>query len=143
MNLWRQVPVELKMDKYLYRAYLSSRDPYSLFASDAPTGGGDFAGDTGATLRSHVKSLLNASWPTAQLMRVKTRFDARIKEYRRDPLGLATVYSFGDFVFQNREKRNVLSLLVNDFVDQEYGVRRSSIRAYANKLNSGDDADDA
>jgi asparagine synthase (glutamine-hydrolysing) len=132
MDFWSRVPLDLKMDKYLYRSYLASYDPHSLFQGDAPHGErGSSYGEQRVTFRNRSKGLLNRSWLGSKLLAVKTNLGSRIKEYRHDPLGLATHYTFLQFLLHDRTKRNVISLMVRDFAYREYGVRRSSVRTLA------------
>ena len=132
MNFWSRIPITLKTDKYLYREYLSSDDPHSLFQGDAPRGErGRSHGEQQVTFRNRSKRLLNRSWLGSKLLAVKTNLRSRIKEYRHDPLGLATHYSFSKFLLHDRTKRNVLSLMVRDFAYSEYEVHRSSVRTLA------------
>jgi asparagine synthase (glutamine-hydrolysing) len=132
MDFWRRVPIDLKMEQYLYREYLSSSDHYSLFQSDAPaTARNGLLVEQRASFRGRVKERLTKFRFGLKLVMAVTRFQSHVKGYKRDPLGMAFLYSFPRFLFRDVTKRNVLSLMVQDFLHREYGVRRSSVRAFA------------
>jgi asparagine synthase (glutamine-hydrolysing) len=138
MDFWSRVPIALKMDKCLYRAYLSSHDPNGLFQHDAPTAVWDGRlQEPNITFLSRVKGLISNFDLGSKLLGEKAKFQSRVKGYRHDPLGLASHYSFPGFLFRDSAKRNVISLMTRDFVRSEYGVRRSSVRALAKSEQSG------
>jgi asparagine synthase (glutamine-hydrolysing) len=132
MDFWSRVPVALKMDQYLYRDYLSSRDSHGLFQHDAPAAVRGISLEQHRTpFRGRIKERVNNWRLGAKLLEARTKFQSRVKGYNRDPLGLASHYSLPGFIFRDVSKRNVISLMVRDFISREYGVRRSSVRALA------------
>lgn len=134
MDFWRRVPLALKADKYLYRTYLASYDPTGVFEGDAPSAFWDrdraIAGlDQG--IRSRARAALNRLGPSATMLREYHRFRSCLREYRLHPLGMARAYGALRFLFRDRSKRNALSLLLRDFLSQQYGLHISTLKSGA------------
>lgn len=132
MEFWRGVPIALKMDEYLYRAYLASHGPAELFAGDAPNG----LWSRNQALRSQrrglklrSRALLRRLRPAAAALARYDKYRRHLREYRRHPLGLARAYGVARYLLREPSKRHALSLLLQDFLREEYGIELSELKS--------------
>ncbi|MBN1872272.1 MAG: hypothetical protein JW800_06845 [Candidatus Omnitrophica bacterium] len=108
MDFWCSVPYTYKLDKRLYRAYLTAKNAYGVFAST-----------TNTTLHnrfmSHVAerrySLIGK--PVFDLYRAYRR----LNDYARGAKATYGMYSYADFLLNFRGIRNPNSLLVKEYLD--------------------------
>ncbi len=132
MEVWRGVPIALKMDEYLYRAYLSSHGPAELFAGDAPKGlwSRDRAlRSQGYGIKLQARALARRLGPARAAFARYDKYRRFLRDYRHHPLGLARAYGVVRYLFREPSKRHALSLLLQDFLREEYGVELSELRS--------------
>lgn len=140
MEAWRGVPIALKMDKYLYRAYLASHGPAELFAGDAPKGlwSRDRAlRSQGRGIKPRARALARRLRPAEAALTRYRKYRRYLRDYRRHPLGLARAYGVARYVLREPSKRHALSLLLQDFLREEYGIELSELKSrYAGGVSS-------
>ena len=117
--------IVLKLDKYLYRQYLASYDPFGLFQHVSPVAFWDRDAMTrsrNSTTRAKIKSSFRRVSLLNSIVERFERYRSHLREYRHHPLGLATGYGAVNYVFREPSKRHALSLLLRDFLLDEYGL---------------------
>ena len=75
-----------------------------------------------STTRAKIKSSLRRVSILRSVVGRFERYRGHLREYRLHPLGLATGYGAVNYVFREPSKRHVLSLLLRDFLLDEYGL---------------------
>lgn len=132
MDFWSGVPIALKMDGYLYRSYLASCGPEGLFSMDAPAQ--PWSRD--AVLRSQrlgpkrrAKAAIRRFKPLRAALDGYDQRSRYFREYRNHPLGLARAYGAFGYVLRKPSKRHALSLLLEQFLREEYGLDISELKS--------------
>ena len=130
MEFWRRVPLDLKMDKCLYRRYLASNDPAALFQDTVPVARWNRnkayeLRNRGA--RGRLRALLNRTGPTAAVFGRFNKLRRHLRQYRHHPLGMARASSGLRYLLREPSKRNSFSLLVRDFLYAEYSLEISAL----------------
>jgi len=138
MDFWKRIPISLKMDKYLYRAYLTTHDPMGVFQGVVPKGlwnRKEILRQRAESVRGHVKRKLESRQLLARLLHRYRGLRRHFQEYRNHPVGLARAYGLIRYLVRDSSKRHAQALLVKDVLDRLYGVRLSDLRA-GNTLGS-------
>jgi asparagine synthase (glutamine-hydrolysing) len=132
MGFWGRVPLSLKMDKYLYRRYLSSHDPTGLFGDSAPAGRwdrGEAKRRLNRGIRGRIKTAISQIGPGSVLLRRFIKLRRYWYEYSRHPEGMASAYGGYRYLFREPSKRNTVALLLREFLQAEYGLELSTLRS--------------
>ena len=127
MDFWRSVPVDLKLDKFLYRSCLEADDPYGVFEGlSRPLFDRAAAAKRVARKRRRpsrlVKRALGLIPGVGRLLWYLGRIDHHARTWERHPTGLARLYPRRGYVYGQPGKRHSMALFVRDFLAREHGT---------------------
>jgi asparagine synthase (glutamine-hydrolysing) len=115
MNFWKEIPLEWKFDKYLYRTYLANYDAFGIFPDVNPVEKW-YRESTSNRLDAHyrrrIKQWLKSSWLLSQPFDYLESYRYHLRTYWSEPKGISRGYGFFPYVFGNRTKRHSTSLLI-------------------------------
>ena len=132
VDFWQHIPISLKLEKHLYRQYLSTHDPLKIFQHEAPqspTVQVNPKNRHNRRVRASAKARLQRIRPFDALLKRRENYRRHLREYKQHPLGLARSYGKIRFLFRDSSKRNSLSLLSRAVLREEYGIDVAELHA--------------
>ena len=130
VDFWKRIPISFKVNKFLYRTYLSSYDPMQVYQKDAPKGVWDrerVIAQRKQNSRERLKENLRSSRLLSKPFQRYQKWRRHLNIYQTHPLGFAHVYGPFRYIFREQAKRHAKSLLLKDILRQQYGIELSDV----------------
>lgn len=125
VDFWRDIPISMIMDKFLFRTYLARYDQLDLFQKNSPEkmwsrqAAYERLGQSIVwRLRKRLESLKVTNVAIDRLGNI-LKF---LNEYRSHPLGFSRINGFINYIFFTPAKRHSTSILLKDFLISQYGL---------------------
>ena len=129
MDFWKRIPISLKMNSYLYRSYLAYHDPTGVFQEETPK---EIWNQEQVRLQQQsisvrLKKIIQSTPVLSQFFNCYRQFSRHYHMYKFHPLGFPHIYSAFRYICLETSKRQAMSLLLRNFLRDEYGVKFSDL----------------
>lgn len=129
MDFWKRIPISLKMNSYLYRSYLAYHDPTGVFQEEMPKAiwSREQVIARQQNIRGRLKKIIQSTPVLSQIFTRYQKISRHYQTYKFHPLGFPHVCSAFRYICLEPSKRQVMSLLLKNFLKDEYGMEFSDL----------------